>query len=383
MNIIRIINASIDCVSQFRVNKYPLKNIARDIIKQKKLNSTERSYFLDLVFDWARESYIISYYFEQTIRFFKSVAMQKRDIMALELLADPMRRLEYENFKQALGQERFLLALGDVIKEELVKSFKAQAADVACGLWQKPAHYLACDTRVYSQDHIITALLKCGIKVSPHPLAPYALKVENSFVYEHIPKELKNYLWLMDAGSQIVAHFIKPKAHERVLDLCVGEGGKARIIAMSKAKLYALDNNQRRLDHAKKRLRDFDIEFICADGTKAPLEPESFDWILVDAPCSGSGVIRRNPDLIHRLTKADLSYYQNLQQALLKSAIKLLKPQAKLIYATCSLFQSENQQQIDKLKQEDDFIKQESSLELIPHIHDCDGFFVTELIKSC
>jgi 16S rRNA (cytosine967-C5)-methyltransferase len=121
----------------------------------------------------------------------------------------------------------------------------------------------------------------------------------------------------------------------------------------------------------------------------SPLVGQSFDWILIDAPCSGSGTLRRHPDLIYRLNKSQLISYQKLQRELLSSATKLLKPQGKLIYATCSLFNSENQQQIDGLLATNaNLIPYElpdlhkTSFELIPHIYDCDGFYLAALTKT-
>ena len=140
--------------------------------------------------------------------------------------------------------------------------------------------------------------------------------------------------------TEILANCVKPKNHERVLDMCVGEGGKARIIAMNNCDLVALDIDEERLARAKKRLAGFNIKYICKDGRdlSSTLASQSFDWILIDAPCSGSGTLRRNPDLIYRLTKSQLINYQKLQAELLASATKLLKPGGRIVYATCSLF---------------------------------------------
>lgn len=395
MNIQRIINSSIDCISQFRASKYPLKNIAADIIKARKLNSRERSVFIDLVFAWARESYIIGEFLKQDMRFSESLSNHQRDVLALNILVKPApdqaQRLRYEKFLANLGDRRYLLALGEVFAEELIASHGPQATVIAKGLWQTPSKYLAFDYRVLSREQIIEKLAAQNITVSPHKISNNALKVQGVLKLENLPKELRDNIWFMDAGSQIIANCVKAEAHERVLDLCVGEGGKARIIAMTNANLVALDIDEERLARAKKRLAAFKLEYICADGrlSHPALKEQSFDWILIDAPCSGSGTLRRHPDLIYRLNKAQLINYQKLQRELLRSATKLLKPGAKLIYATCSLFNSENQQQIDGLLATNaDLIRYELSdlhktcVELIPHIHDCDGFYCAALTKT-
>lgn len=395
MNLQRIINASVDCVSQFRASKFPLKNIAADIIKARKLNSRERVYFLDLVFAWARESYLINNFLKSDMRFFDGISNQQKDLLALSILAkpnsDPSLRQRYENYLEKLGDKRYLLALGDFISQELIDSHGPSAIFIAKSLWEKPAKYLAFDHRVFSLEQIIAKLAACNIKVCSHPLAPQALRVVGDIKFENLPKDIQENIWFMDAGSQIIANCVQAKSNEYVLDLCVGEGGKARIIAMSEAKLVALDIDQGRIERAKKRLATFDIEYICANARVLPsaLAKSSFDWILVDAPCSGSGTLRRHPDLIYRLDKSQLNNYQKLQRELLSTATKLLKPQGKLIYATCSLFNSENEQQIKGLLATNANLKpyelpdlNRTSFELIPHIHDCDGFYLAGLTKT-
>lgn len=393
MNQLRIINSSIDCILKFRATKYPLKNIASDIIKARKLNSQERKYFLDLVFSWARNSHLVIKFLKQELRFFDGLSNQQRDALVLKVLAEPSEdqalRDRYDHFLHALGDERYLIALGDVISEELVKSHGQKAVQIAKGLWDAPAKYLAFDHHMVDREQVIKDLERCGIQATPHALAPNALKVQGDIQLARLPKKLASEVWMMDAGSQIIASFVNPSPHERVLDLCAGEGGKARLLAMNPGTLTVLDIDKARLQKARMRLQKYQIEFICADGTAPPLTPQSFDWVLVDAPCSGSGVLRRHPDVIHRLSRADLIKYQKLQAALLASAVKLLRPGAKLIYATCSLFACENQQQIERLMATITDLnptnltgKKANFLELFPHIHDCDGFFVTQLTKA-
>jgi 16S rRNA (cytosine967-C5)-methyltransferase len=396
MNKQRVLNTCIDCVSKFRASKYPLRNIASDLIKARKLNSRERAYFLDVVFAWARESKLILNYLQQQIRFFSGLSHQERDLLALKLLSqdeNSAERQKYNSFVKSLGDERYSMALGELIHNELVKSHGEAAKLIAKSSWQSPAKYLAFDTNFMSMSQVQIELAKIGVKVEPYDinLAPTALKIiEGKLTLSRLPKNLSDSIWFMDAGSQIIANLIKPKVGDRVLDLCVGEGNKARLLAMKDCEIIALDIDAERLEKAKKRLQNFrNIKFICADGTKAPLEPESFDYILLDAPCSGSGVMRRNPDLVHRLSEKQLISYQKIQRDLLTSAIRLLRPSGTLIYATCSLFASENQQQIAQILSKNAHVLvtqlgdlHKNSLELMPHINDCDGFYVAGLTKS-
>lgn len=408
MNQQRIINAALDTISRFKTSKMPLKNVARDIIAARKLNSSERKALLDLVFSWARQSFIINYYLKNHMRFYEGISEQQKDLIAIKLLAswqesEDIKNLKdgYDAYLKSLSDERYLLALGEVITSELKKSFGDQAIFVAKGLFSTPKKYLAFDSTKLSLSSLLGELNRQGIKATPHVLAPFALAVSGDFDLLKLPPNLQESVWFMDAGSQFIAELIKPQASERVLDMCAGEGNKARYVTMNPCNYVAIDMDGERLKKARKRLKDKNIVFIEQDALLVNFD-KGFDWILLDAPCSGSGTLRRHPDLIYRLKKSDLEHYQKLQQKLLTKAVTLLNPHGKLVYATCSLFARENKQQIERLLSSDKKLKalplnhllvnqdanineqdlNKSFIELIPHIHDCDGFFVSVIIKS-
>ncbi|MEI6789778.1 MAG: RsmB/NOP family class I SAM-dependent RNA methyltransferase [Myxococcaceae bacterium] len=171
----------------------------------------------------------------------------------------------------------------------------------------------------------------------------------------NIPIELPGETLWIDQGSQIIAQKIKAKPGERVLDLCAGAGGKTKLILSTGAHITAVDISDKRL------VKMPGIKRIVADGRTLSLP--AFDWILIDAPCSGTGTLRRAPDIFGRLSESDISRYVQLQKELVANAVKLLKHTGKLIYATCSLLEEENHTDFD-------------GLELIESQHLEDGFFV-------
>lgn len=413
MNEQRVLNAALDSISRFKSSKYPLKNVTMDIIAARKLNSGERKMLFAIVFAWARQSFLLQDFFKNSLRFYASFSEQDKDRLAIQhsaaqavgFSASDQALLsslkEYEAYLLRLGDKRYLLALGELVARELRASFGDKAELVAKGLFLPPKKWLAFDKRKVSKSELCDELKKSGVRFRNHALAQSAVGIEGDFSTEQLPPHFRHHVWFMDAGSQIVAELVKPGPHDRVLDMCTGEGGKAQYITMNPCSFVALDIDGNRLKQAKKRLHDSSIQFIEADATRFNFK-ENFDWILLDAPCSGSGTLRRQPDLIYRLTKSDLDHYHQLQYALLQKAINLLAPKGKLIYATCSLFASENKQQIDRLLAENKkFITERIdvpiidgqttfaqkshntySLELIPHIHDCDGFFAVVITKS-
>ncbi len=173
----------------------------------------------------------------------------------------------------------------------------------------------------------------------------------------------------MDPGSIYIAQQVKAKPEERVLDLCAGGGGKTKILAQTGASIIAVDNNSKRLDSVRKIPG---VKVIPCDGRTFRNEP--FDWILVDAPCSGTGTLRHAPDLFGRLQESDLEKYATLQKELVANAVKLLKPTGKLVYATCSILAEENHSAFDGLK----LIE---SKQLLPTTDGTDGFWVAVFEK--
>lgn len=409
MNQQRILNSALDCVTRFNATKFPLKNVAQDVIKAKNLNSRERKIFLDLVFSWSRQRHLARSFLEEVLPLFYAMSEQEKERLSLALIAlvdfdfsldlKPTIGESFKTWLKALGKERFSVALGPLIAKELKNSFGEAFLAIAESLWQKPKKYLAFDQSV-NKSELIEVLTSMGIGAAIHPLFSSALNIEGDLSLDQLPKKFKAHLWFMDAGSQFIASLIKPKKGDRVLDMCVGEGSKARIISAHPCEYYAVDINERRLSHAKSILPS-QVKFKVEDATKLSLPKASFDWVFLDAPCSGTGVIRRHPDLIHRLTEDDLRKYLNLQEKLLKNALTMLKPGGILIYATCSLFERENQQQIDLVmrKSKDLFSlplselldaselkemgleSKENAFMLLPNIHDCDAFYCAAIRK--
>ncbi len=412
MNNLRTITAAKDCVKQFSVRPYPLKNTASEMIAQRKLNSTERKVFSDLVFRWAREFYLFDQFIKERIKFSEGMSAQARNALAIDVFACLAELLptqkamaaDYLSYVSSLGDERFLFSLAPIVRAELTKDYGAKlASEIAKGLLNDRApKYFAFDRRKITAAELVEALTQMGITSFCHPYLATAIGTYDDFAIATLPSTVRDHVWLMDAGSQIIAELITPVASDHVLDMCAGEGNKARYITMHDCHFVAADIDGARLNKAKARLATNDIQWIVADGRALPCAEESFDWILLDAPCSGTGVLRRHPDLMHRLSLSSLKQSLSLQQELIASAITLLRPDGVLIYATCSIFRSENELQIahtlseknsrvmayplkhlvgERIKLGSDALN-DSSKTLFPHIDNCDGFFFSA-IKKC
>ncbi len=160
---------------------------------------------------------------------------------------------------------------------------------------------------------------------------------------------------VQDEGSQLVANLVDAKPGDQVLDYCAGAGGKTLAFApklQGKGQIYLHDIRDRPLQEAKKRLKRAGIENcqLLSSPNKKALKGK-MDWVLVDVPCSGSGTLRRNPDLKWKFSPEMLSRLVAEQRAIFSEALTYLAPNGKIVYATCSILPEENEQQLQFFNQ--------------------------------
>ena len=238
---------------------------------------------------------------------------------------------------------RLEVALG----EDLAKEMAALNGEAALDL---RANALKTD-----RDKAMAALKREGIGVAHTPLSPLGLRI-----FERIPLATldifkKGFIEVQDEASQIAALLADARPGMRVADFCAGAGGKTLAMAAAmknRGHLVACDTSAKRLERATERLRRAGASIV----QRVPLSSErdkwvkkhaaGFDRVFVDAPCSGTGTWRRNPDAKWRLRPKDLEELAALQAAILDSAQRLVKPGGRLIYATCSLLKEEDEAQI-------------------------------------
>lgn len=194
---------------------------------------------------------------------------------------------------------------------------------------------------------------------------------------------------VQDASSQMVAEMLDVEPGMRVIDTCAGAGGKTLHIANlmnNKGQLIAMDLYESKLKQLKiraKRNGVFNIEYRIIDSTKVIKKlHDKADRILIDAPCSGLGVLKRNPDAKWKLQPEFIDNIKQIQADILERYSKMLKPGGKLVYATCSVLPSENENQVALfLKNNPDFklIKQKK---VLAHQSGFDGFYMAQMVKS-
>ena len=219
-----------------------------------------------------------------------------------------------------------------------------------------------------------------------------------------LPAFLAGRFTVQDEASQLVVALLDPQPGERVLDSCAAPGGKATAIAERVGKrgsVLALDRHPRRLDlvrRAARRLQLGRVDCALIDATRdlEELAPEGgFDRVLVDAPCSGLGTLRRNPDARWRVRPADPARLADAQRTLLRQASRVLRPEGVLVYSTCTLLPEENEAVVEGFLRDSphfelaspaeapeevrELIDGDGILRSWPHRHDTDGFFAARL----
>ncbi len=197
-------------------------------------------------------------------------------------------------------------------------------------------------------------------------------------------------VYIQDEASQLVGSLLPLKAGERLLDLCAAPGSKTTQIADlagNQAVVIAADLHETRLRTISRTAQLHgltSIQTILLDGLEPlPFEQNLFDAVLVDAPCSGTGTLRRNPEIRWRITAADIEELSARQKRLLSNAARVVKPGGRLVYSTCSVEREENEEVIaDFLTATADFEPAEGSLKGIrtwPHVDGADGFYIAAL----
>lgn len=203
------------------------------------------------------------------------------------------------------------------------------------------------------REAVLAALAEAGIDAGVTPFSPWGIRIDGKPALQKLPLYTGGDVEVQDEGSQLLALLTGAKRGEMVVDFCAGAGGKTLALgAMMRntGRLYAFDVSGHRLEALKPRLARSGLSNVYSTQIAHERDERikrlsgKIDRVLVDAPCSGLGTLRRNPDLKWRQSPKAIDELQAKQQAILASAQRLLKPGGRLVYATCSLLTDENEQ---------------------------------------
>ena len=277
--------------------------------------------------------------------------------------------------------------------------------DALARAWLTPAPLdVRVNTLKISREEAQARLAASGIDGTPPPYSPAGLRIAGRPALQHHELFTSGAIEVQDESSQLVGYLVAPKRGEMVVDFCAGAGGKTLLLGMlmrSQGRLYAFDVSRGRLAKLKPRVARSGLSNVHPVLIESERDSHvkrlagKIDRVLVDAPCSGIGTLRRNPDLKWRQTPADVEELAVKQARLLAAAASLCKAGGRLVYATCSVLRAENEAVVEGfLAAHPEFVAGDAEAELAragialetgrflrlyPHRHGCDGFFAAVL----
>lgn len=224
--------------------------------------------------------------------------------------------------------------------------------------------------------------------VSPTAISPYGIVFHKKINFFDTEEFRAGLFEVQDEGSQKIGSLLSAQPKDQVLDYCAGSGGKTLAFAPhmeNKGVIYLHDIRPHALEEAKKRLRRAGIQnaqiLYHDDKNKNKLKGK-MDWVLADVPCSGTGTLRRNPDMKWKFNPAALPPLLEEQRAIFAEALLYLKPEGKIIYATCSVLPDENEKQIRYFQEKHNLVLAEPPFVSIPKEGEMDGFFAAVLKRG-
>jgi 16S rRNA (cytosine967-C5)-methyltransferase len=295
------------------------------------------------------------------------------------------------------------------LREQVSGGFDALAASLL-----RPATLdLRVNTLKQKRDVAMAAIREAGLMAEPTAHSPLGIRLVGKPNLAKLPLFVSGEVEVQDEGSQLLTLLLGPKRGEMVTDFCAGAGGKTLAIGAAMkntGRLYAFDTSGHRLDAIKPRLARSGLSNVHPVAIAHERDDRikrlagKVDRVLVDAPCSGLGTLRRNPDLKWRQTPRTVAELAELQLRILTSAARLLKPGGRLVYATCSLLQQENEVVAQAFESTHGGFEPLSVKELLsdghvpeaallcseggqfmrlwPHLHGTDGFFAAAWQKK-
>lgn len=282
-----------------------------------------------------------------------------------------------------------------------------EIVELGVSLQQSAPLDLRVNTFLAKREQVLETLRQDGIEAQPTPYSPCGIRLNGKPAINRHPLFLSGHIEVQDEGSQLLGYLLAPKRGEMVVDFCAGAGGKSLLLGAlmhSKGRLYAFDISEKRLNNLKPRFKRSGLSNLHAqridseNDSKIKRLAGKIDRVLVDAPCSGLGTLRRNPDLKWRQSPQSIEELKTKQAAILTAAADLLKPGGRLVYATCSFLPEENQQLIQDflsthpqfkllncaqlLAQQKIPLDTGEFFQLFPKQHQTDGFFAAALVHS-
>ena len=359
-----LVYTTIDALNAiFNEGEYADKVVARSLKKDKRWGSSDRKFVAETIYEIVRWKRLYSEIAEVKEPFDRDNLWRIFAVWAVlrgypipdwrQLDGTPERKIK-GRFDELSKIRTFKESIPDWMDEIGVKELGEKVWSKEITAQNQPAKViLRVNTLKTTKEKLNAILMDLNIETEYLKDQPDALVLKeraNVFLTDAFKQ---GFFEVQDANSQLVAAFLDVKPGMRVVDTCAGAGGKTLHIASlmeNKGQLIAMDLYESKLKQLKlraKRNSAFNIEYRIIDSTKVIKKlHEKADRVLIDAPCSGLGVLKRNPDAKWKLQPEFIDNIRKVQAEVLENYSKIVKPGGKLVYATCSILPSENQEQV-------------------------------------
>jgi 16S rRNA (cytosine967-C5)-methyltransferase len=400
--------------------EHPADAVLRHFFQAERIGSNERSLVADTLFGVLRHRLFLEHACTLDD---KGQATARRMALAYWVKFGGYNLRELEPLLKAkeaewLGKVKSInvselpLSIQAELPEWIVEKLRPQHSDAEIlelgRSMQQPAPLdLRVNTLLAGRNEVLQALQAEGMDAQATPWSPMGIRLKYKPALNKHALFLTGKFEVQDEGSQLLGLLLAPKRNDMVVDFCAGAGGKTLMLGAlmnSQGRLYAWDVSEKRLTNLKPRLKRSGLSNVQPqliaheNDSKVKRLAGKIDRVLVDAPCSGLGTLRRNPDLKFRQSPQSVAELNGKQAAILASAARLLKQGGRLVYATCSVLHEENQAIVqaflaehpdftllpagEVLRQQHIALEMGDYLQLGPQLHNTDGFFAAVLERK-
>ncbi len=400
--------------------EHPADAVLRHFFQQERIGSNERSLVAETLFGALRHRLFLEH--ACTLEE-KGLASARRITLAYWVKfggynvreLKPLLKVKEEEWLgmvKRIEMDKLPLSIQAELPDWIVNKMRAQHSDadildIGRSMQQVAPLDLRVNTLLAGRDEVLQALQSEGLDAKATPYSPMGIRLKYKPALNKHALFLTGKFEVQDEGSQLLGLMLSPKRNDMVVDFCAGAGGKTLMLGAlmnSQGRLYAWDISEKRLTNLKPRLKRSGLSNVQPqliaheNDAKVKRLAGKIDRVLVDAPCSGLGTLRRNPDLKYRQSEQSVAELNVKQAAILASAARLLKKGGRLVYATCSLLHEENQNIVtaflaahpdfalipagDVLKQHHIDLPMGEYLQLTPQQHNTDGFFAAVMERN-
>ncbi len=399
--------------------EHPADAVLRHFFQEERIGSNERSLVAETLFGVLRHRLLL----EHGCTLDKGQATARRmalsywvrfggyNLRELEPLLKAKEK-EWLGTVKAIRAEDLPLSIQAELPEWIVEKLRAQHSDAEIlelgrAMQSGAPLDLRVNTLLAGRNEVLQALQAEGMDAQATPYSPMGIRLKYKPALNRHALFLTGKFEVQDEGSQLLGMLLAPKRNDMVVDFCAGAGGKTLMLGAmmnSQGRLYAWDISEKRLTNLKPRLKRSGLSNVQPqliaheNDNKVKRLAGKIDRVLVDAPCSGLGTLRRNPDLKFRQSPQSVADLNEKQTAILNAAARLLKQGGRLVYATCSILHEENQGIVEAflaahpdftlvpagevLRQQHIELAMGDYLQLSPQLHNTDGFFAAVLERK-